>query len=213
VIYVDGTMANVSGPTTKYNRQAGNVFISGELDGRITIAAANDIYITHRDPTNATYSSATQAAGLRYSNTNFTGVNLSDDMLGLVAGRYVRILHKNWPSYTTTGNAYVSNSNVAPQNITIHAAIFALDWAFEFEDFRDNSPRGTITIIGSLIQNYRGGVGTFFWGGGQASGYLKDYNHDPRMAYDSPPHFLEPTNSGWEIQSWQLVSHPEALTQ
>lgn len=209
VIYVDGTTANVSSPTTKFNRQAGNVFIAGRLDGRLTVAAANDIYITHRDPTNATYGSATSTGGITYADSSFTGNDITDDMLGLVAGHYVRILHKNWPSFTTSGNAYTSNSNVAPQNITIHAAIFALDWAFEFEDYEDGGVRGVINMVGSITQKYRGAVGTFSSRTGQRqSGYLKNYVFDPRMAYETPPHFLEPVNTGWEIVSWQLVTNP-----
>ena len=30
----------------------------------------------------------------------------------------------------------------------------------------------------------------------------KNYAHDIRMMYDSPPHFLKPDGSGWEITEW-----------
>jgi hypothetical protein len=203
VIYVDG---DDSAGAAKFHRNTANVFISGRLDGRLTVAAAKDIYITGRDPTNSSFASASTTNGLLYKDDDF---DQSDDMLGLVAGGYVRILHKNWPAYPTGSNPaassyYTSNSNVAPQNITIHGAIFALNWAFEFEDYGDNSARGTITSVGSISQKYRGAVGTFS-GSTRLSGYLKNYSHDPRMAYDTPPHFLEPVNSGWEIVSWRQV--------
>ena len=198
VIYVDGTIG-----TGKWDLDTGNVFVSGTLNGRLTIAAANDIFITGRDPTNYNFALAERTGGIRYANTTLTGANPSDDMLGLVANRWVRILHHDWPS--TTGGTRISN--VAPHDIAIHAAIFALNWAFEFESFRVLPARGTIALVGSLTQKYRGAVGTFRPDTRRLlSGYLKDYSFDPRMAYDSPPHFLEPTNAGWEITAWRQVN-------
>ncbi|MEA4849359.1 MAG: hypothetical protein VB106_19160, partial [Clostridiaceae bacterium] len=49
VIYVDKAEG---GGTDKFGLKSGNVFISGEFKGVLTIAAANDIYITYGDPTN-----------------------------------------------------------------------------------------------------------------------------------------------------------------
>jgi hypothetical protein len=198
VIYVDGTAG-----TDKWGLGTGNVFVSGTLNGRLTIAAANDIFITGRDPTNYSFTAAAVTGGLRYANTNFTGANLSDDMLGLVANRWVRILHDDWPSAT----GRTARADVAPHDITIHAAVFALDWAFEYERFSDPPVKGTITLVGSLTQRNRGAVGTFS-GATRLTGYLKDYRFDPRMAYDAPPHFLEPTNAGWEITAWRLIENP-----
>lgn len=203
VIYVDGLSGSSAG---KWALGTGNVFVSGTLDGRLTIAAANDIYLTGRDPTNYTYASAAVTGGVRYADTNFTGTDPTDDMLGLVANRYVRILHYNWP---TTSGGTTTGIDVAPHDITIHAALFALDWAFEYEEYDDPPVKGTITLVGSLTQRYRGAVGTFSSSTGQRlSGYLKDYAHDPRMAYDTPPHFLEPVNAGWEIVNWRHAPDP-----
>lgn len=49
VIYVDKAEG---GGTDKFDLKTGNIFISGELKGVLTIAAANDIFITYDDPTN-----------------------------------------------------------------------------------------------------------------------------------------------------------------
>ncbi|HHX50757.1 MAG TPA: hypothetical protein GX711_04900, partial [Clostridia bacterium] len=46
VIYVNGGSSS-----QKFNSKSGNAFVSGTLQGRLTIAAANNIYITGRDPT------------------------------------------------------------------------------------------------------------------------------------------------------------------
>jgi len=206
VIYVDGLI----GPN-KWGFDTGNAFVSGTLDGRLTIAAANDIFITGANPTifasppGIPVPPVPLEGGVRYANTNLTGANPSDDMLGLVADRWVRILHDDWPSAT----GRVRAADVAPHNITIHAAIFALEWAFEYERFSDPPVKGTITLVGSLTQRFRGAVGTFSGSPPRVvSGYLKNYNFDPRMAYDAPPHFLEPANSGWEITAWRTVATP-----
>ncbi|MHB1042036.1 MAG: hypothetical protein ACYC0Q_04280 [Eubacteriales bacterium] len=210
VIYVDGT-TNESN-NAKWDLNTGNAFVSGKLDGRLTIATAKDIYITGRDPTNFTYNLASATGGVKYKNEDFDpDGGMTDDMLGLVAGGYVRILHHNWPdAKNDRSSPYYSTynvSDVAPDNITVDAAIFALDWAWEYEDHDSGEPKGSITLVGSLTQYYRGEVGTFN-AGGRVTGYSKNYIHDPRMSYDSPPHFLEPVNVGWEIGSWREVPNP-----
>ncbi|HHY94334.1 MAG TPA: hypothetical protein GX513_04890 [Firmicutes bacterium] len=199
VIYVNGRTGS-----DKWGLDMGNAFVSGTLDGRLTIAAVNDIYITAKDPTNLNYDSARVTGGILYANPDFDPPGgITDDMLGLVANRYVRILHYGW------FGSYPSHRDVAPQNITIHAAIFALNWSYEFESYDTGSLKGVITLCGSTTQKYRGAVGTFdSWSGERLTGYNKHYTYDPRMLYDMPPHFLEPVNAGWEIVTWREIPSP-----
>lgn len=210
VIYVNGTVDYDEDRGEKWQLDKGNVFIAGELDGRLTVAAANNIYVCAKDPTDYDYWTAEWAGGVRYANEDFDpDGGMTDDMLGLVANGYVRILHYYWPDDSYDHHSpYFSRPpyDVAPYNITIHGAVFALDWSWEYEYFWDRPVKGTIYLVGSIIQQYRGGVGTFYSGSGaQRSGYLKDYRHDPRMLYDTPPHFLEPVNAGWQIVSWDRI--------
>lgn len=199
VIYVGGGTGN------KFDPDTANVFVSGKLDGRLTIIALNDIYITAYDPTDwqqpksSGEPQGTKTDGLKYQG-DISNLGTLDDMLGLIAGGYVRILHYNWPSNTKP--FYWSTYDVAPNNININAAIFALQKSFEFESYDQDNPKGTITLFGSITQNNRGAVGQFN-NGGIVHGYSKSYTHDARMAYDMPPHFLQPMNSGWEIRSWK----------
>lgn len=56
VIYVDRENENVPASISyddRFGLNNGNVFVSGKLNGRLTIAAYHDIYITAKDPTNA----------------------------------------------------------------------------------------------------------------------------------------------------------------
>ena len=116
------------------------------------------------------------------------------DMLGLVAESYVYINHRDrW------GN------DVAPVNVIVNAAVFALNHSFGYEDFRDDEPKGTLTVYGAIAQRYRGPVGTFSWSTGPVSGYTKDYSYDERMLYQEPPHFVEPLNAGFEFVEWQEI--------
>ena len=121
----------------KFNSKSGNAFVSGTLQGRLTIAAANNIYITGRDPTEFNYSQAevNPSGGVTYANTTFSPYPASgeqtgylaegDDMLGLVANNYIHILGNGWFS----GNP----SNVAPENVAIHGALFSITKGFGYE--------------------------------------------------------------------------------
>lgn len=213
VIYVNGTTPP---ETNKFDLDSGNVFISGVLKGRLTVAAKNNIYITGYDPTVNNLSSSPATNGITYATTTFslntfTGVvtpsndGINSDMLGLIADNYVAVLTRGWFNNTT-------NANSARQNMKVYAAVFAINKSFinsyqiDHSDATYPSPAGTLTVRGAIIQNKRGGVGithTDMWGNVTNEGYAKDYAHDPRMMYDSPPHFIEPTQTGWEITAWE----------
>lgn len=200
VIYVDG-----DSNSNKWNTNNGNVFISGSLKGRLTVAAANNIYITDYDPTYSNFNTARnrgQTNGCSYasvgfnfdaSNQRFNNTGSGNDMLGLIANKNVEILTYGWFNN--------SSARSASGNINVHAAVMAINGSFQSSkhDFSLNPDSGPPTIIlrGALIQNIRGPVGMT-----DGSGYNKDYAHDIRMEGESPPNFLEPAESGWEVNAW-----------
>lgn len=305
VIYVD----TVDGSTGKFDINAGNIFISGELKGVLTIAAANDIYITHDDPTNwydyttedliepskkpnqppktYTWKNGTsrnypEEGGITYKSTTFNSSHnpsgetywireaTGKDMLGLIANKNIFILHYGWPRSSTDGGEpewnyewewkdmgkyeqrYLSAGtyynikirfrdfggyyyrtyttlrvgynwrddlepgnydvwqpdlrwgkkdytyDVAPKDVTIYSALFAVNDGFGFEDYNKGVRKGDITLWGNITQKTRLAVGVI-----GSTGYNKKYSHDPRMFYDYPPHILEPVNVGWEIHDWK----------
>lgn len=230
VIYVQGNTGN-----TKWAPGIANAYVSGVLDGRLTIVAENDIYITASNPTNWGNPGNTPAAtgGVTYwdlsSAPDITADNINsvmagcDDMLGLIANRNVRVLHYNWPREKVSSsdryywpNTGSSRIDVAPTNMNIHASIFAVTGSFEFEEYLQGDPKGTLRVIGSISQYKIGPIAGFGlnlidlpenWDlfHHRLSGYGKDYWHDPRLMYDLPPSFLEPTNSGWEIITWREI--------
>jgi hypothetical protein len=89
---------------------------------------------------------------------------------------------------------------MAPNDLTIHSAIFAINGEFGYENYNEGPRKSDITLWGNITQKIRLTVGTI-----GSTGYDKIYSHDPCMFYDYPPHILEPTNVGWEIHDWKEV--------
>lgn len=221
VIYVN-TYGNESVTTGTFDEKAGNVFVSGVLSGRLTIAAANDVYITDYNPTIKYYKDrGSQTNGVTYANVGFEfveGENIynvtgtGDDMLGLVSNNNIALLTKGWfkdlkeESYWDWGRwktrwvetNYTGKS--AEGDINVHAAVMAMKGSFYnpyYSTNPDTNPQGKIILRGSLIQDRRGAVGQ------GSRGYKKDYAHDSRMFVTQPPYFPQPVNAGWEITSWE----------
>lgn len=204
----------------KFDNENGNVFIGGKLNGRLTVAAKHDIYITGYDPTVSTFTSASVTNGVTYKDTtitlntttgvitvNETAGNAEADMLGLIADYNVAILTKGW----FDGD----NINSAVGDFRVYAALMAINGSFINSVFMNGanpstaspSTPGVLTVRGAIIQNKRGTVGRFnSTTNVTTSGYSKNYAHDTRMNYDAPPHFLSPEGSGWEILSWNEIN-------
>lgn len=206
VIYIDGL------PGNQWRRQTGDLYISGELNGHLTIAAAQDIYITGYDPTDwrepQTQSSGGNPARLpRGASTGgLTYTSNTDSLFGLIANRNIEILYNNWPRHAQNGNNdtalqrwWSSNRDVAPFNISLYGAYMAINGTVTYEG-RGSYSKGVATVIGSMIQNRRSAFAS------GSTGYGRSYTHDPRLLYQTPPYFLEPSESGWEINEWREVS-------
>jgi len=124
LIYIDGNTP--ASAYTNYHQKfapdLGNVFVSGNVKGGLTIVASNDIFITGYDPTNwqnpwmngdvPYFKSFEATGGIKYADTsyslkpsaanwNFTEVSGSGkdlDVIGLIAQHDMYILHKSWPA-------------------------------------------------------------------------------------------------------------------
>ncbi len=64
-------------------------------------------------------------------------------------------------------------------------------------------------MTGAIAQRYRGAVGSFN-GTSITHGYAKNYCYDQRLKYDSPPDFLDPVASAWQVVTWteQKAAYP-----
>jgi type II secretory pathway pseudopilin PulG len=153
------------------SRTCGDVAVRGTYPSSLTIGAANDIVVWG----------------------NLTRVG--DVMMGLIAANFVRVYHPM--NGISSGNCGSNVAGFVP--ITrIDAAILALQHSFLVDNYHCGSPLGTLTVNGAIAQYYRGTVGT---GNGTttSTGYVKDYNYDDRLKFRSPPNFLDPIETRWDI--------------
>jgi hypothetical protein len=80
------------------------------------------------------------------------------------------------------------------ENIWIYAAILSTKNSFVVDNFNCGNQLGKLNVFGAIAQNFRGIVGT-----SGNTGYIKNYTYDERLATDEPPYFLQPLNTGWEV--------------
>ncbi len=81
------------------------------------------------------------------------------------------------------------------ENPWIYAAILSTTHSFVVDNYNCGAKQlGNLNVYGAIAQNYRGIVGTV-----GATGYIKDYKYDSRLAVDEPPYFLSPLNAGWKV--------------
>lgn len=157
------TAENPSG--ARYTESAGcaNVYVSGTYSRDVTITAANDIII--------------KGSVTRSGNA----------VLGLIANNFVRVYHP------LRSGACENSSAWSPRDVTVHAAILALNHSFVVDNHKCGSRMGELSVDGAIAQKYRGPVGT---GSGSSvnTGYAKDYSFDDRLRTHSPPFFLAPTS-------------------
>lgn len=193
----------------------GDLYITGILDGRLTIVADRNIYICAYDPTE-NWDKATRYEGITYEDQNVptydnkdTIADISDDMLGLVTD-YDIIIHnrtteKQWP-LANSGSVLTAVPNIKIQGALYCRTIVTQDVYFLRDRHLDLGQicyTGSRTVVktsgtGLVERDWRGQIIGVY-------GYSSSNQYDYRMAYDAPPHFTEPVNSGWEVRKWSVV--------
>lgn len=138
----------------------GNAWVQGVVDGEVTMAVQNSIYISN----NVTYASA-QSPNPWQGGFNPAAV---DDSLGLIASNRVQIVGAN--------------------AVSIHAAILVTSGDEGFGAANRYVPIGAppINLYGSLSQKRRGVVGQIST---PMNGFTKNYKYDSRFHADAPPNF------------------------
>jgi hypothetical protein len=123
---------------------------------------------------------------------NLTHDAADDVLLGLIADQWIRVYHPVSGSEPLTS----CSNNGGPGAITIQAALLAVNHSFTVDRFWCGSKLGNLTVKGAIAQRFRGPVGT-----SANTGYFKDYQYDDRLKFRTPPHFLDPVQASWKIQS------------
>jgi hypothetical protein len=150
---------------------SGRVDVYGEVKGAVTLHSESLIEID---------------GDITYV-TNPLADSSSTDMLGLVSEGDVRI----------DANAHAFSGT---QDVTVHASIMAVNTSFYVENYNYCCAKGTLNLLGGLIQANRGPVGTFS-GSTIYSGYSKNYQYDNRLKASIPPTF--PRESVFSIVYWK----------
>ncbi|MGB2711043.1 MAG: hypothetical protein WBC33_05955 [Conexibacter sp.] len=185
VVYVDhdpvaGCAVSAYQPLAPYSDPAGcgDAYVKGTYSADLTIATAKDIVVNGNVARNG------------------------DKMLGLIANNFVRVYHPVSPDPSNPNDKTdCVNQASTPTNVSIDAAILALNHSFTVDSYFCGSPLGTLTIRGTIAQKHRGPVGR---GSGSTitSGYYKDYEYDDRLRLREPPHFIDPVQASWRIQRY-----------
>jgi len=163
VIYVNGTTA-----------------LSGTLRGRITLYATGNVALID---------------DLRY--VTDPSLNLCADILGVIAGQNIMVADNSiqGPQDPGSGERTFDDS----KDVFLQGVLMALNTSFGAENYASGptnalgcegqvNGRGCLYLTGGIIQEARGAVGTFVWGGG-ATGYTKRYSYDRCALYNPPPYF------------------------
>lgn len=137
----------------------GDVRVSGRVNGRVTLVATKEIYITD----DILYADSQNTGLLAEGTTNALGLISLDDIV-------------------------VTNSVENQTDCRINAAMLALGDEFTVQNYASGNPRGTLTIWGSLAEVMRGPVGTV-GNSSLLTGYNKDYHYDNRFLSAPPPYF------------------------
>jgi Tfp pilus assembly protein PilX len=179
-----------NGDDSSYPCQAGDVFVEGIMKGQATIASENDIYVT---------------GDLSYQG-GVTGGSATD-IVGLVANNYVYVYHPvncnssggsctnvSYSHTDTTSGGSTNISNTTFSNPIIQAAVLSVQHSFIVQNYTLGAQLGNISLTGAIAQTFRGPVGLI-----GSTGYLKNYVYDARLKYMSPPHFLDPVQSAFQV--------------
>ena len=180
----------------------------------LTIGAADDIIIA------SNLTTTTTASGCAGGESG--GCPTGNATLGLIADHNIRIFHPLGSARYSPGieryclqssgatltNETNTNGTGSLINPVIDAALFAVNDSFSIDNFdcgstsnsagTGNAPSqlGTLTINGTIAQNFRGRVGE---GDPQISGYAKNYWYDSRLLAIQPPSFLNPVDTTWAV--------------
>lgn len=150
---------------------SGTIKVEGELKGNITLHSEDEIEIT---------------GDITYFTSPLIDSS-STDLLGLVSEGDVVI------------DRYAHSAN-GSQDLTIHGSIMALNTSFTVENYNSGGAKGTLNLLGGIVQKNRGPVGTFS-GTTIVSGYAKNYQYDGRLKASIPPSF--PRESIFSIVYWK----------
>lgn len=167
--------------TAYYDCRAGDVFVEGQVDGQMTIAAENYVWITD---------------DLIYKDRQA-------HVLGLIGQNAVWIWNPIGDKRTCDTCSWSTGRNLlSDTERNIDAAILSVQHTFQAQNHDRGGARGSLNVWGAIAQKYRGTVNT----GNGTTGYLKKYSYDPRFRTIAPPKFLSPVSTTYGVSEFAEVA-------
>lgn len=111
------------------------------------------------------------------------------------------------PTCGTSGAQPAPNCDL--YNPVVSAVSLAMAHSFLVNAFTEGAPLGTLSVFGTVDEQWRGPVGTVNSSGSLVDGYLKSYIYDQRLKYLSPPYYLSPSTPSWALGN---VTFAQTLT-
>jgi len=182
VVFVDGTVSRFGGParTSSNDPTTAAPAIAGFL--QLTLATEDEVRIT-RD---ITYEfPPCSSAPIRESNGTVTPATCDElDTLN-VFGIYTQ------SADILIGHNQSSSADNAPRDVTIHGVLMSSEGIVGVEDYDRGGTRGSVNLLGGIIENNYGAFGTFDGRTGTPqTGYGRTFTYDQRMySRVSPPYF------------------------
>ncbi|MCK4410062.1 MAG: hypothetical protein KAW67_08250, partial [Candidatus Eisenbacteria sp.] len=154
-----------------------DMYISGTLDGQLTIGVNGTIHITD----DILYAASTPGNGPDPE---------CDDMLGLIAAGHPK------------GDIIIDYTTPNENDCEVHAVMMALQKTIEAEDYMHHDVRGHFIIYGGMLADYAIHLAGYS-GDVVTSGYIREYHFDPRVGVLPPPFF--PFGGSFSTVTWQEV--------
>ena len=193
MIYVDNDTGTCNAETpvaSDYNEEnaCGNVYVSGTYDKSLTIAARNDVIVAPDARRNTIDHFQRRRPQGRRGQRRDDGPDRRQLRARLSPRR---------PLARPASAARRPTSRRSSPTSAIEAAILSVKHSFTVDNW-DCGQLGNLTVVGAIAQKYRGIVQQFN-GTSVLSGYVKNYWYDDRLRYRSPPYFLDPVDSAWDV--------------
>ncbi len=160
-----------------YGCRNGDLFVSGTVTTQTTAASDDYVYVT---------------GDLKYDKS-------TEDVLGLAGDNAVLV----WNPVS----AAETNLLGSDKDREIDAAILSTLHSFQVQNYNLGSSRGTLTVLGSIAQKFRGTVATTSASDGSIlTGYRKDYQYHDLLQAVPPPYFLAPTTTTFAARQYMSVA-------
>jgi hypothetical protein len=163
----------------------GTTGISGKLVGRVTLHTTGTIVVLD----DVTYG------------TNPATTGRCVDVLGLLSDKDVVVADNMMNNQTDVYPGNTTNYRIVDdtKDLTLHAVVMAMSTSFRVQNYAagltggnpcngNDRGRGCLALLGGLIQDARGAVGTTNGAGG-GTGFVKQYTYDRCANLRPPPYF------------------------